>query len=243
MDTITRNRKEPVYHQLYGILRAGIVDGTWQPGDKLPSETELIERHDVSRITARRALSELVQDGLIYREQGRGSFVAHPTIEQALVRIISFTEDMRRRGFEPGTRVLSADLRPAPAEIASKLGIDPGEELARLERLRLADGEPMSLEVSHLVHEQCRGVLGGDYANRPLREALLEEHDIRLVHATQIIRAITASDHLSKKLSIHEGAPLLYIERVTLSDLDVAIEYLQVYNRGDRYELHNELRG
>jgi GntR family transcriptional regulator len=127
MDRINRNSKLPLYHQLYEILRSNITRGEWQPGDMIPPESELIDRYQVSRTTVRQVLDMLVNEGLIYRQRGRGTFVAHPTVEQALVRIISFTEDMRQRGFKPG------------------------EELARLERLRLADDEPMSIEDSYLV--------------------------------------------------------------------------------------------
>ncbi|NJN98810.1 MAG: GntR family transcriptional regulator [Anaerolineales bacterium] len=120
--------------------------GEWQPDDILPSEIELMEQYSVSRITVRQALDELVNEGLIYRQRGRGTFVAHPTVEQGLTRIISFTEDMRQRGFTPGTEVLFAGLEPATPEVAAQLQLEPGVELVRLERLRLADNEPMSIE-------------------------------------------------------------------------------------------------
>ena len=133
----------------------------------LPAESELMQRFGVSRITVRQVLDMLVRDGLIYRQQGRGTFVAHPTIEQTQVRIVSFTEDMRQRGFRPGTEVLEAGLMPAPADIAGKLAVEPGEELAHLRRLRLADDEPMSIEDAYLVHRYFPGVLSGDYTAKP----------------------------------------------------------------------------
>ena len=146
MDRINRHSKLPLYHQLYEILRGSILSGHWQPGDMLPPESELIAQYEVSRTTVRQVLDMLVNEGLIYRQRGRGTFVAHPTVEQSLVRIISFTDDMRQRGCMPGTQVLFSGLVPAPAEIAEKLEIEEGAELARLDRLRLADGEPMSIE-------------------------------------------------------------------------------------------------
>jgi GntR family transcriptional regulator len=201
-----------------------------------------MERYDVSRITVRQALDELVNEGLIYRQRGRGTFVAHPTVEQGLTRIISFTEDMRQRGFEPGTEILSAGLMPAPADIAEKLQVEPGEELARLERLRLADNEPMSIEESHLVQRYCRGILEYDYAATPLREALEQSYGIRLVRAKQTIRAISAPRKVADRLAIAPNAPLLYIERVSYSQQNLPIEFLRLYHRGDRYVLYNELR-
>lgn len=242
-DMIVRDSKLPFYQQLYEMLRNKIVRGEWQPGEMIPSESELIEQYQVSRITARKALEALVNEGLIYRERGRGTFVAHPTVEQGLIRIISFTEDMRQRGFKPGTRVLSSGLIPAVQEVAEKLQVEPGEELAHIERLRLADNEPMSVEESHLVHRYCPGILQQDFAKNPLREALEDNYGVRLVHARQVIRAISASRKLSEKLSIQPNSALLYIERVSFSDRGMPVEFLRLYHRGDRYALYNELRG
>ena len=242
MNAIVRDSKLPIYHQLYEILRSNITQGNWQPGDMLPPESELIDKYEVSRITVRQALDALVNEGLIYRQRGRGTFVAHPTVEQGLTRIISFTEDMRQRGFQPGTRILSSGLIPALPEIAEKLQIAPGKELARLERLRLADGEPMSIEESYLVHRLCPGILDGDYTQHPLRHALDQQYGIRLVRASQKIQALSASSKLAGKLSIPSKSALLYIERVSYSDQGVPIEFLRLYHRGDRYSLYNELR-
>jgi GntR family transcriptional regulator len=233
----------PIYHQLYEILRHNILRGEWRPGDMLPPESELIERYKVSRITVRQALEALVNEGLIYRQQGRGTFVAHPTVAQNLVRIISFTEDMRQRGLEPGTRLLFAGLTPALPEIAEQLNIEPGEELACLERLRLANGEPMSIEESYLVHRYCPGVLQRDYTASPLREALERKYGLRLIRARQLIRASLASDKLARLLSIRPKSALLFIERISYSQQDVPVEFLRIYYRADRYALYNELQG
>ena len=242
LGTISRDSKLPFYYQLYEILRGKILRGEWQPGDMLPTEGELLEQHRVSRSTVRQALDMLVNEGLIYRQRGRGTFVAHPPVEQGLSRIISFTEDMIQRGLKPQTEVLSSGLMPAPENIAKVLQIEPGEELAHLERLRLADGEPMSIEESYLVHRYCPGVLEQDYARNPLRVALEKKYGIRLVYARQSIRAISAPRSLAEKLSIQPNGAILYIERVSFSEQGVPIEFLRLYHRGDRYVLHNELR-
>ncbi len=241
MERIDRNSKLPFYHQLYEILRGNILRGEWQPGDMIPPESELTEHFQISRTTVRQVLDMLVNEGLIYRQRGRGTFVAHPTLEQGLVRIVSFTEDMRQRGFEPGTQVLFSGLVPAPEDIAEKLEVEPGEELACLERLRLANDEPMSIEESHLVHRYCPGILQHDYAVNPLRQALENDHGLRLVSAKQVIRAIPASRNLARLLSIQPRSALLYIERVSYSQQGTPVEFLRIYYRGDRYSLYNEL--
>jgi len=207
----------------------------------VPPESELMERHKVSRTTIRQVLDMLVNEGLIYRERGRGSFVAHPTLEEALVRIISFTDDMRQRGRKASTRVLASELVPAPQDIAERLQIEAGEELAHLKRLRLADDEPMSIEDSYLIHRYCPAILEGDYESGSLRE-VLEENGIRWSYAKQVIRAMAATDSLAKLLSVHFQAALLFIERISFSQQRIPVEFLRIYYRGDRYSLYNELQ-
>ena len=239
---VNRDSKLPLYHQLYGILRDSIAHGEWKPGDLIPPESDLVASYGVSRTTVRQVLDKLVTDGLIYRQQGRGSFVAHPTLEQVLTRIISFTEEMRQRGFESGTQVVDIRLIRATPDIAHQLAVPPGEELAYLQRLRLAGGEPMSIEHSHLVHRFCPGVLQEDYAVNPLRETLERLYGLHIQRARQTIRAIKASAECARLLGTRTGAAILFIERVSFSDRGVPVEFLQVCYRGDRYSLHAELR-
>ncbi len=243
-DQINRQSSTPLYQQLHDLWRSRILAGEWRPGDTLPTESDFLERHQVSRVVVRQALDALVQEGLIYRQRGRGTFVAHPTVDQGLVRIVSFTEDMRQRGFKPETEVLGAGLVGATPDIAVHLGVTPGTELVRIERLRLADGEPMSIESSHLVHSFCPDILSQhDFGVEPLREVLERDYDLRLGSARQSIRAIAAEPARADVLCIEPGAPLLLIERVSFTQQSVPVEFLRVCHRGDRYVLYNELRG
>ena len=241
LETINRQSKIPYYQQLYIILRGKISRDEWKPGDLIPTENELIETYNVSRSTVRQVLDILVNEGLIYRERGRGSFIAHLTLEQSMTRIVSFTEDMHQRGFTPGTQVLSARLVPAGKDIAERLQAPIGEPLACVERLRLADGEPMSIEESYLVNRYCPDVLQHDHAHQPLREILERDYDLRLVNAKQVIRAIPAPTHLAQLLEIKPHAPVLYIERVSYSQVAIPVEFLRIYYRADRYSLFVEL--
>jgi GntR family transcriptional regulator len=244
VNPLNRNSKVPLYHQLYQALRGGVLSSGPKPGDLLPSESELAEQFEVSSVTVRQALDLLHEDGLIYRQRGRGTFVAYPRLDQSLMRIVSFTQDMPARGLAPSSRVLGSGLVSASREIAESMLIEPGDELARLERLRLADGEPMGIEESHLVHRLCPGILQRhDYAVYSLREALERDYGIRPARARQTIRAVSAPARLARPLSIRPNAVLLAFERVTYSQDSVPIEFLRIYYRGDRYALHNELNG
>lgn len=242
-DQISHQSKSPLYQQIYQLLRVKILDGQWPTDAPLPSEAELMGQYQVSRATVRQALDELASDGLIYRRQGRGTFVSQPTVEQGLVRIVSFTEDMQQRGFEPGTKLISAGLVPATEALAERLQISAGEPLARIERLRLADGEPMSVEISFLVYQYCPGILTQDYTTHSLRRMLEEQYGIRITSAHQTIQAIVPTAEMAEALAIEEKVALLYIERLSFSEFEVPVEYLRVYHRGDRYTLHADLRG
>lgn len=242
--TLNRNSKLPLYHQLYESLRSRILRGDWQAGDMIPSGSELIEQYGVSRITVRQALDILVNEGLIYRQRGRGTFVSHPPIEASLSRMINFTEDMLERGLEPSTKVLSKSTGPVSKTTAKKLEIDVGEELAMIKRLRLANDEPISVEIAHFPHKLCPGLLEAhDYSEYSLRQTLEQDYGIQLTYAKQVIHAIAAPEDRAKLLAIEPDAPLFYIERVSYSQHNKPVEYLRIYYRSDRYALYIELQG
>ena len=244
MDLINRKSKIPYYQQLYEILRRKIQTGEWKPGEMIPPEITLIDQFQVSRNTVRNVLDMLVNEGRIYRQRGIGSFVAYPTFEEALVHIINFTQDMQQRGYQPSSKILSCDLMGAPEDIAEKLMVSPGEELACLRRLRIADEKPMSIEEASFVHRFCPGVLTRhDYASVSLRESMAVDYGIHWQRASQVIRAVNATKEQAALLNVPVGSALLFVERVTYTEQDLPAEFLQIYYRGDRYSLYNELNG
>lgn len=237
-------KKLPLYRQVYELLRTYILTGKWPPGTLIPPEPQLMRMFGVSRTTLRQGIDLLCREGLLQKKQGKGTLVSVPSLEENIHRIVSFTEDMLQRGLTPQTRVIFSGIIEAPLEIAEKLEIAPGEELARLDRLRLANGEPLSVEEAHLVHQFCPGVLERhNYALVPLRKVLQDDYGIQLVRAKETIRAISASKNLARLLGIEENAPLLYIERVSIDQYGRKVEYLRKFYRGDRYVLYNELQG
>ena len=238
---INRNIGMPLHQQIYSMAREKIRSGEWKEGQMIPSEPELMNQYGVSRIVIRQVLNRLVSEGLIYRQQGRGSYVAERRLEEGLTRIISFTEDMLQRGFSPKTQVLESGILPAPDYIALQLGIEKGSELVYLSRLRIANDEPMSIEESYLVHRMVPNVLDEDYSHVPLRKILLNNYGVKIIRAKQVIRAIQATSLQAEWLTIPQKLPLLFIERVSFSDQDIPIEYLKIFFRSDRYSLFNEL--
>lgn len=240
--TISRLSKIPLHHQLYEILRTRILSGEWKPGQLFPTEIELITEFNVSRATLRQVLDRLVNEGLIYRQQGRGTYVSESKLEQGLSRIVSFTDDMKRRGMLPGTRVLKFHSIHANTEVAKNLKVNPGTQVIETERLRLANDEPICIEESYLIHALCKGLLDCDPETQPLRFLLREKFGVKINRAYQTIQARVADPRRAELLCINPDSPILYIERVSFSEMEIPVEFLRLYFRGDRYILHNELK-
>lgn len=241
MNGIDKQHPLPIYHQLKEMLRGKIRAGEWNPGDSVPSERELSETYDISRMTARQALKELTIEGLVYREQGRGTFVANPRLVQSLSRLTGFTEDMRERALRPGARVLQLKMTPASARAAKALKIDENMPIALLERLRLADGEPMAIERSHLHFDRVEEVLHENFENNSLYGSLTEKFGIIPTSAEQQIAADLCSQHRRATLKLDEGAPVLRTSRITYEQHGNPFEFAEAVYRGDRYIFHAEM--
>lgn len=242
-DTLDRGSPVPLYHQLYEILRDQIECGVWQPGETIPPESELKRRYGVSQITVRQSLNILVENGTIYRRRGQGTFVAQPVITSNLTHIVNFAEDMNNRGMQPHTKLIKFGLGVTSKKTADQLNIEVGDEIAVLHRLRYADGDTLSVEVSCLVHKYVPGILENDFSKRSLSETLATDYDIVISRAEQTIRAQIAPAKTAKQLGISEDSPILVIERIGYSQHNIPVEFLRIMYRADRYAMHCELKG
>ena len=240
MDNLIHDSPQPLYHQIFTILRSKIMKGEWKPGDMIPAEPELMEQFQVSRTTIRQSLDWLVSAGLIYRQRGRGSFVAAPKIAQNLNQGVRFTEHMRQAGIEPETQILDTHLTPASDQTAIDLKVDLNEPLAIIDRLRLVNREPIGIQSSILVHRLCRDILQYDFARDSLYDVLEKSYGIKLGRVKQVVQAVAASASLAEHLKISSGMPLLYIERISCTQDGTPLELFRAHYRSDRYALHTE---
>lgn len=231
----------PLYHQLKKVIEERIDSQEWSSGMRLPSERELCDQFQVSRITVRQAISELVNAGRLTRQQGVGTFVASPRIEQNLTHLIGFTQDMQARGKRPGTRVIEQKALPAPPHIARSLQIQPGDAMVMLKRLRLTDGEPMAIEIAYLPGSICDGLVGEDMQDRSLYKLLMTRYNVFPSRAEQQLQAIACPAAEAQLLGIPKGSPVLHIYRLTFSLEGRPVEYTESYYRGDRYVFQVEL--
>ena len=238
---IDKNHPLPMYFQLKELMREKIASGEWKPGDMVPSERELSEQYHISRMTARQALSELATEGLLRREQGRGTFVAEPKIEHGLTRLTGFTEDMKARGLLPGAKVVRLEVIRPPLLAMRALQITPDETIVLLERLRLAGGDPIALETSHLHFKGVENLLNEDFENNSLYQILSEKYQITPSRAEQKIGADLCSKRAQDLLEISEGAPVLRNKRITFDQWGRPFEYTESAYRADRYVFQAEL--
>lgn len=224
----------PLYYQLKELLRAEIERGVWRPGDLIPSERELCQTYGISRITVRQALSDLVGEGLLRRDQGRGTFVAAQKIRKTLSRLTGFTAEMHGRGRKPGSRVLRQELAPALPRVAESLEVEAGQPVVLLRRLRLADGEPVGIEAAHLRFPGCEALLQEDLSGS-LYEVLERRHGILPTQADESLEAEPCGRREAELLGIEPRAPVLLIQRLTRDQSLRPFEYVESVYRGDSY--------
>lgn len=241
--TLLHDSPVPLYLQIKDLLLKQIETGAYTIGARLPSERELAQRYQVSRMTARQALQQLAQEGVTHSRVGKGTFVSAPKIKQELRALTSFSEDMRQRGLHPSSRVLLAELRPADNTIAQRLTIGPGTEIVVLSRVRLADAEPMAIETSHIPHALCPDLLARfDFSQASLYDVLRREYGWELVWADQVIETRLPQEAECEALAINRRTPVLSLTRVTYNAQDHPIEFVRSLYRGDQYQLRVILR-
>lgn len=227
----------PKHVQLRDVL-AAMCATDLEPDTSIPSERDLMETYAVSRATVRRAIESLVTEGLLRRVQGKGTFVAHPRVESHL-HLASFTQDMRRRGLEPSTRVVRADAAVPPVEVARFLGLDPGEDAWRLERVRLAGGEPMAFESGWYATDLLPDLVGHDLTGS-LYTIFAEAYGVAVDTAEQTVWAEVADERLARHLDVPARSAVMAFDRRG-STGGRPLERALSHYRGDRYSLHVSL--
>lgn len=232
----------PYYAQILDQLRHEIRSGVWQPGALLPSEAELCGRFSVSRTVVRRALQELEYEGLIYRRQGKGSFVAEQKLQERLVQqLTGFYQDMVSQGHEIANQVLRLELMAPDEEAAGALGLREGESIILIERVRLVDGLPVNVSLSFVPAQRCPALLTADLTDRSLY-AFIEEHcGQRIVRGRRVIEAIRPTEQLIGLLEIEPDLPLFKITNTCYLADGTPIEHSRGYHRSDRTSFQVEL--
>jgi GntR family transcriptional regulator len=225
----------PLYHQIYLDLRQMIQRELIPPGGILPPEMEICQAYGVGRQTVRQAIARLVDDDLVERFAGRGTFVrAQPSHTQFFLDR-SFSQQMRELGRVPNSSVLSSQTGKVDSESAAALQPYKGAPCLTLERLRLGDDEPICHQISTILSERCPGIEGQDFKNQSLYEILVTRYHLTIQRIDHVVRAVAADEYRAELLKVDEGTPLLFVGTSTFLDDEKIIEYTASYYRADRY--------
>ena len=227
----------PLYLQLAQKLAQAIRDGRYLADEALPSERVLSESLKLSRVTARKAIDQLVDQGLVVRRRGSGNYIA-PKLEQPLTRLTSFSEELQQRGFTPSSRWLTRSLSAATPDEQLSLGLSTGARVARLERLRLADDVVMAYEMTVLPEHALPDPAQVDAS----LYAYLAMRGKAPVRALQHIRALNAEPQLADRLEVPRGQAVLFITRVGYLESGQPVELTHSYCRSDYYGYVAEMR-
>lgn len=223
----------PLHRQIREQLRARILDGSYAPDSRMPSEAELGAIFGVSRITVRQALGDLQKEGLIFRIHGKGSFVAKPKAFQNVTHLQGFAEAMSAMGYEIVNDLRRLRFIPAEDKVARKLGVNVGDTVAEIHRVRYLNRQPLSLEITWVTEDIGRALESADLVTRDIFLIIENDCGIALGHADLSIESILADDELVEALRIEDGAPVLRIERLTHDRNGRPLDYEHLYYRGD----------
>lgn len=224
-----------MYYQLEEQIQQMIDSGQLKPSNILPSERELSDTYKISRMTVRQAIINLVNKGYLYRLKGKGTFVSEMKLEQDLRRLTSFTEDMTLRGLNPGSKLLKFTIIEPSSDIKSKLHLDVNEQVFQIQRIRLANDQPIALETTY-IPEKLVPDLNEEILNTSIYQYIEKTLQFSIGHATQIIESSKANDLEIFHLQLEQGDPVLLIERQTFLENGTPLEIVNSTYRSDKYK-------
>lgn len=238
--SISKNTKIPLYFQLATIIKRGIKTNILKPGDKIPSESELVKGFGISRSTVRRALNSLEEEGLLFRKRGRGSFVAQPKFERNLNTVYSFTSDMKKLGKRPESVVIDLKKDTATEDLRHSLELDEEDQVVTLVRVRMANGERLLLEKTYVPSVYWPSLSKKELKNRSLYKEF-DKFGIRPKKAIETYESITINVQEAKLLNCKPKTNGFFIERVAYLESGEPVELTQSIVRGDKCKFQVKL--
>jgi GntR family transcriptional regulator len=225
----------PLYQQLKNILKGQMLSGVLKPGDQIPSESELCRIYGVSRITVRQAVRSLVDEGFLYRKQGKGTFVASPKLRRRLPKLYSFSEDMMELGLRPSSKLLEQTVIEVDEELAELLRLpSANRQVNKLVRVRMANDEPILIERTLVPVYLCPDLWKEDLERGSLYAILREKYGLLLDHAYETYEVGKVRKDEARSLGCRVGSPAFIIERFTYLRNEVPVELTRSVARGDR---------
>lgn len=229
----------PKYYVVKRALMEKIDNDEFGVGSMIPSERELMAMFDVSRITVRKAVEELEQEGYLYKVQGKGTYVKGDQRSQDLISITSCTQDVIRFGMKPSRKVINNEYIQADKKRQRRLNLASGEDVFCLSRIYYADDEPINYTTAYLPHKYLPGIEKHDFSKQSLYEVLEKEYNIQITRAERTIEAIIAHDEITEYLDVKEGIPLILFECITyglMNGKEYPVETFKCFYRSDKFK-------
>lgn len=239
--SINRASPVPLYQQLYELLRSRIVQGDLMAGEVIPTEKELVEQFNLSRVTVRRALQLLVDEELILRQAGKGSFVDSHKLQENMSSLRGFAEMMLTQYPDHSMQILGFEVIQASEDVCHHLALEPDAQVVRIRRHHVLNDVPLASAVIYLPLDIGGLLTPHEASNTSIYSLIAQKTDLAIRSATQTISAIAAGETLATRLAVPVDSPVLLVRRVTYSTANQPLEYIQLYYPGGRHELSMEI--
>ena len=234
---INRDASRPLYLQIETALEEKILSGEWKPGDRVSSENEIAAKYNVSRVTARQAIEQLVAKNMLYRSPGKGTFVSEQGLSYGFSTMLSFSRSLQAKGFQVETRVLDQSVIPAPEQIAEKLRLGKDADLVVVRRLRIVDRIPAAIHASYFSARVYGSLLGADFATESLLGTVEQFGGVRMAYSQDSLRAVSASIADADLLGVPPGTAMMELEGVVYDEQNRPCRYTSGIYRGDLFRL------
>ncbi len=232
----------PIYYQLQELLVGMIESGELKPGDKLPSENELVDKYDISRNTVQKAIRALVNWGLAQRVQGKGTFVCNKSVTLSITASLSLTSEIIGLNKVPHSKILQAKIIEASFNIAKKLNVEKDTEVYIIQRIRFVDDLPLMIQTSYLPIEYLPNLLDKNLEDKSLFSTIMNEYGIKIDKASETMRAVSVTKFEGEMLDIPEYSPAFLLQRITYLKNGEILEYAKTIVRGDKSKFSVDLQ-
>lgn len=233
----------PLHYQIMDIIKRQITADILKPGELIPSESQLCAKYNVSRTTVRQALNQLVEENLLIRRRGKGSFVADKKLHRSINHLYSFSEDMNSLGIAATSKILEQKIIPSSDEIMRTLALSPdNNNVFKIKRVRLADNEPILLETTYIPAYLCPNIMEEDLSAVSLYSILKTRYQLHFFRATETYEAIKLDQLAAKYLQAKQQSSAFKIKRIAYLDTGMPFELTQSVTRGDKCIFKVELQ-
>ncbi|MEG6574662.1 GntR family transcriptional regulator [Caldibacillus debilis] len=236
MGIINKHDPKPIYLQIANWMREKIYSNEWEVDEKIPSENELMKLLDVSRGTLKKAISVLIEEGLLVQIQGKGTFVASKTISHPLGQgLLSFAESLRQQGLQFETKVIEKRVETASNSVREKLNLPEGAKILYLKRVRYVGKEPIMIMENRINIEICKGIEKVDFEKETLFSQIEKTSNRHIKFARSRYAARVLGKERAKLLDSHEDAPGLHLEQTVYLEGDIPVEWGNVWLKSNKY--------